>query len=57
MTCLIIGAGISGLSMARYATGAGLDTLILEQARQANVVWIHTDFVGHWTDSGWKQGA
>jgi len=32
---LIIGAGISGLSMARYATGAGLDTLILEQARQA----------------------
>ncbi len=32
---LIIGAGISGLSMARYATGAGLDTLVLEQEHRA----------------------
>jgi protoporphyrinogen oxidase len=32
---LIIGAGISGLSMAHYAAAAGLKVLILEQERQA----------------------
>ena len=31
---LIIGAGISGLSMAHYATGAGWNTLVLESERQ-----------------------
>ncbi len=31
---LIIGAGISGLSMAHYAAGAGLNVLVLERERQ-----------------------
>ncbi|KAB2926154.1 MAG: FAD-dependent oxidoreductase [Candidatus Contendobacter sp.] len=31
---LIIGAGISGLSMAHYAVGAGLNVLVLERERQ-----------------------
>lgn len=32
---LIIGAGISGLSMAHYATGAGLNARVLEQEQRA----------------------
>ena len=31
---LIIGAGISGLSMAHYAAGAGWNALVLERERQ-----------------------
>ena len=51
---LIIGAGISGLSMAHYATRAGLNTLILEQERQVGGC-LHSHRFGGELDGFWLE--
>jgi protoporphyrinogen/coproporphyrinogen III oxidase len=53
---IVIGAGISGLSFASYATGAGLSTLVLEKSNRAGGCFhshrFEGDAAGFWLELG-----